>query len=489
MKKILRSINLIVNPLLNIFFNFYPFNMKVKSLILLLLMVNLNLFAKIQCCVKIGLSDCINCYNVLSTIKDFDREFVLKGEYLGLENEIINEYLGISDESKIIVSDSLYNSFGYGDFTVISFWEDQKEILKFPMSLIGGYSTEISEMKRKNILTDVKPVDLSRLWHVQCQLKMLQSGNFAILDPLRRKITKYNTSGQPIATLVVTRNLEELIYNSYFTNGLKVLDNFTQMANHLNSSPTALHFNSIFIRDEIVYLQTSGSYFAVSNGDTILQTFNNLLRLDSVFQIEIIKLVDQIGEGCFLSSNFIASTTDSTFLCDVICTNPSAKPRILAKGKLKENILRFDEFTDDTIPMGLVDKRLYYRITSFNYSEGYVGYGFFNKVFYHNSPLINLVLFDEYKFNNNFPDPKNFLNGLKKIDDYLFISYQVDSLCNIRRYNLRKHKLEEAIISVPVTELGSLIQFDSKGNFFFVNSEKQLIIKPLGDYFKSMQKN
>jgi len=40
-----------------------------------------------------------------------------------------------------------------------------------------------------------------------------------------------------------------------------------------------------------------------------------------------------------------------------------------------------------------------------------------------------------------------------------------------------------------LTELGSLIQFDSKGNFFFVNSEKQLIIKPLGAYFKSTQKD
>jgi len=463
--------------------------MKLKLLFFIVLTVNLNLFAKIQCSVKIGLSDCVSCYNVLALIKDFDREFVLKGDYVGLENEVIKEYLGLSDVSKIHVSDSLYNSFGYGDFTVISFREDQREILKFPMSSIGGYLKEISEMKRKNNLGNTITIDLSKNWHRQCQIKLLNSGNFAVLDPYRRKITKYDVSGMPIGNVDVNRNLEEFIYNANFTNGVMVLNNFIEMANYLNSSPIAVHLNSIFTRDEIVYLHTSCSYFTINNGDTILKSLNNLLRLDSIFQIENIKLVDQIGEGCFLSSNFITSTSDSTFLCDVICTNPSAKPRILAKGKLKENVLRFYEFTEDTIPKGLADKRLYYRITSFNYDEGYVGYGFFNKVFYHSSPLTNLVLFDEYKFNNNFPNPKNFLNGLKKIDNNLFITYQLDSLCLISNYNLRKHKLEEAKVSVPLTELGSLIQFDSKGNFFFVNSEKQLIIKPLGAYFKSTQKD
>ena len=118
--------------------------MKLKLLFFIVLTVNLNLFAKIQCSVKIGLSDCVSCYNVLALIKDFDREFVLKGDYVGLENEVIKEYLGLSYVSKIHVSDSLYNSFGYGDFTVISFREDQREILKFPMSSIGGYLKEIN---------------------------------------------------------------------------------------------------------------------------------------------------------------------------------------------------------------------------------------------------------------------------------------------------------------------------------------------------------
>lgn len=432
--------------------------------------------AKIQCYIKVGFSDCINCYNVLSTIRDFDREYVLKGEFKGMEQEILKEYLGINNDPKVHASDSFYNSFGFTDFTVISFSENGHELLKFPMSSINFHLDEVNQLRRSQIIYKSKKIDLMNNWHNQCQLKLLQSENFVILDPLRRKISKFNNSGKLIHSVNASDEFTKQIYQSNFINGANVLKEFESMSAQLGRSGVPLHFLSLTTHGEFVFLLVSGNYFEIVNSDTILSTFYSYVKLDSGFNNQIIKRNDNVGNGYFLSSLFFSVINDSTVLCDVLSTNPQEKPFVIAQCKINKNNLEFDHFLDDTIPGGLVDKRLNYRLTSFCMSEGYIGYAFFNEVYYRSAALPNLKLFDNFVFTGEFPNPKNYLTDIKKVNSSLYISYQKDSTNHVVGYDLKTKTLRGPTFSISQSKINSFIQLDIPNKYYYVDNNKQLVI-------------
>lgn len=449
-----------------------------KSVVTLLMLfgVFVNINAKIQCYIKIGFSDCINCYNVLSSLRDFDKEYVLKSEFKGIEQEILKEYLGITDAPKVYASDSFYNSFGFTDFTVIAFRENGHELLKFPMSSMNYHLDQINELRRNQIVEQTKKIGLLNNWHNQCQLKLLQSENFVILDPLRRKISKFNNAGKLIHSVSASAEFTKKIYQSNFNNGADVLKDYQSISAELGRSGVPLHFLSMTTQGEFVFLQVSGNYFEIVNRDTILATFYSLVKLNSDFNIQIIKRNDNLGNGYFLSSLFINVVNDSNVLCDVLCTNPQEKPYVIAQCKIKNNNLQFDRYLDDTIPGGLVDKRLNYRITSFCMSEGYVGYAFFNKIFYRSAALPNLKLFDNFVFTGEFLNPKNFITDIKKVKNSLYISYQKDSINYVVGYDLKTKTLREPTFSISQSKINSFIQLDIPNKYYYVDNDKQLVI-------------
>jgi len=158
---------------------------KLLLITIFLLTISSNIIAETRCFIKIGFGDCINCYNVLSILNDFDKTYVFNETYKGSEKEILHEYLGLEgDNIKIETSDSLYNSFGYDDFTAIIFIKDGKVILKFPMSKLGLYSTNI-RILQNNINTETNitdTIDISKHWLPSNELKINSNQEIYILN-------------------------------------------------------------------------------------------------------------------------------------------------------------------------------------------------------------------------------------------------------------------------------------------------------------------
>lgn len=134
----------------------------------------------------------------------------------------------------------------------------------------------------------------------------------------------------------------------------------------------------------------------------------------------------------------------------------------------------FTRFYDDTIPYKLVDKRLNYRVTSFTQENGYVAYFMFNKIYKNSKALINLKLFENYRFGMEFPNPKNYISGLIKNDDLIYISYQIDTMNYVAFYNINASKILPPVFSIPTNKLSTFLQLDYPGIIYYVNKEKKL---------------
>jgi hypothetical protein len=206
-----------------------------------------------------------------------------------------------------------------------------------------------------------------------------------------------------------------------------------------------------------------------------LTSFCSVVKFNDKFEYKIINVESEIKPDYFYGQSYFQILNDSIVLFDVISANPLKNKYIIAENKILNSSIEFIRFYDDTIPNKLVDKRLNYRVTSFTQDNGYVAYFMFNRIFKNSKALPNLKLFDSYKFGMEFPNPKNYITGIKKVDDLLYVSYKLDTIHHASIYNLRAYNFTPPILSVPENNLKTFLQYDCRGAIYYVDKERKLI--------------
>lgn len=434
----------------------------------------LNLSASIKCFIKLGFGDCVNCYNLLSILKDFDKVYVFNSDFQGVEKQILKEYFGIEGDVKTQTSDSLYRSFGHENMTVLSFTNDNVPLLKFPMMDIDKWLPTIRMLNFRASMSEV-PVSLDKFWHDQCQVRLNDSGEILVLDPLLHKVSKLDKYGNLLQTFSSNHEFIENVYKVKFGENNKVLTSFYHIREALGNKSSAINFNSISINNGDVYILITSRYFIVESRDTILTSFNSMVKLNDKFDNTIFNVQSEIENEYFNGQSYFHVQNDSIVLFDVISVNPINKNFVISENKIKANSVEFVRFYDDTIPVNLVDKRLNYRVTSFIQDSGYLAYCMFSRIYKNSKALLNLKLFVGYKFNMEFPNPKNYITGIKKDKDLLSISYKLDSMHHVAFYNLKACNFFPPFYSVPEKNLATFLQLDSMGSIYYVNNERKLI--------------
>lgn len=448
--------------------------MKKYFFFLLVLTCCLNLSASIKCYIKVGFGDCVNCYNILSMLKDFDKEYVFKNEFQGLEKQILKEYLGIEGDIKTQTSDSLYESFGHENMTVLLFTKDNVSLFKFPMMDMVKWLPTIRMLNFQESMSE-EPVKLEKYWHDQCQVRLNDSGEIFILDPLLHKVSKLDKYGNLRQMFSSNREFIENVYKVKFGDNNKVLTSFYSIREAVGNKSSAINFNSIAINKCDVYVLITARYFIIESRDTILTSFNSMVKLNYKFDYTIFNVQSEIENEYFNGQSYFHIQNDSIVLFDVISVNPLNKKFVISENKVKANSVEFVRFYSDTIPFNLVDKRLNYRVTSFVQDSGYLAYCLFSRIYKNSKALSNLKLFVGYKFNSEFPNPKNYITGIKKDKDLLYISYKLDSIHHVAFYNLKACNFFPPIYSVPEKNLATFLQLDSLGAIYYINNERKLI--------------
>lgn len=434
----------------------------------------LELSASVKCYIKIGFGDCLNCYNLLSIVNDFEKEYVFKEEFKGFEKEILREYLGLEGELVIHTSDSFYNSFGSDDFTVLSFYLDSQYLFKCPMSELDNWSATIAKLKN-NIHRDEIEVNLDGIWHNQCQIKLTKLEEIVVLDPLLNKLYVLDKNGVQLQNFSVTKKFVENVYFAKFGENNAVLNDFYKISKVVGNKSAAISLINITVCNNIKYVLLAGRYFSINKLDTILTQFVSVVEFNENFDYKIINVTPELGSGYYLGQSYFQAIDDSTVLFDVISVNPGNPNYIIAENRKKNDQLKFIRFYNDTIPKNLVDKKFNYRVTSFTQDRGYVAYSLFNKIYKNSIPLVNFELFENYKFGIEFPNPKNFITGILKNGDLLFVSYQIDTLNYVTCYDLNIGKTQLPIFSIPNNRLNTFLQLDCPGLFYYINKEKKLV--------------
>lgn len=446
-----------------------------KKFILFILITNcaFELNASVKCYIKIGFGDCVNCFNLLSIVDDFEKEYVFKEEYKGIETEILRQRFGVGGELIFHTSDSFYNSFGYDNFTVLSFYNDGACLLNCPLTELDKWSTSIKKLKY-DIIKDELEVNLEGVWHDQCQVRLTDLKEIVILDPLLNRLNILDQNGISLHKFSVTNQFVEDVYRAKFGEKNSELNIFYKMREVVGSKSAAINFNTISLYKKLKYVLITGHYFIINNPDTILASFLSVVKFDENFDYKIINVNSEVKPEYFLGQSYFKILNDSNVLFDVISTNPLKPKFIIAENKIKNNATVFTRFYDDTIPYRLVDKRLNYRVTSFTQDNGYVAYFMFNKIYKNSKALPNLKLFDNYRFGMEFPNPKNYIAGLIKNDDLIYISYQIDTMNYVAFYNINAGKILPPVFSIPINKLSTFLQLDYPGLIYYVNKEKKL---------------
>ena len=443
--------------------------------------VALNVSAKITCYIKIGFGDCINCFNVLALLSDFDKVYVFKEEYKGLEKEILNEYFGIINNPTIHTSDSFYSTFGYKNFTVISIRNNftSKELLKFPMSKFDEKRDSLRIIKTLINQNSTFKINLNNNWHSQCELKLSENNEVLIFDPILRKLKRFSKNMTLKNSFSIDTQFIKQVYNRKFNDNNAKLNELKSLASHLGINNSFISFNNFTISQNYTYLLISSKYFDFKGKDTFYTNFYSVIKFDQKFKYEILNVTPEVGEKLYVNSNFLSAINDSTLLLDLVTLDPRNEPFILSVQSVHDKNIKLTRILPDSIPLKSVDRKLFYRVTSFRYDSGYVAYEFFNSVFYENKALPNLKLFNNPTNESNFLELTNCITGVKKINQWLYISYGLDSMYNVSKYNLIEQKLSPPIFSLKQNKMSTFLQLDKRGVCYYVDTEKNLNIVEL----------
>jgi hypothetical protein len=386
--------------------------MKKNIIFLIISTCCFELTAGVKCYIKVGFGDCINCYNTLSIVDGLNKIYVFKNDYKGIEKEILKKHFGIEGDIDIRTSDSFYNSFGYENLTVLSFFKEDVQLMKFPLVDINLYKSSIEKLK-----FDLKPVDgdadLQVFWHGQCQVQLNSSNDIIILDPLLNKLSKLDENGNLINEFNLNEKFTKEVYIAKFGKRNSILSDFLKTRHFLGIKSVPISFNSLSLYKNEIYVLITGRYFILDNLDTVLSSFYSVVKFNENFDINILNVESEIKPDYFLGQSYFHVVNDSSVLIDVISVNPLNEKFIIAENKITNNEIQFARFYDDTIPYKLVDKRLFYRVTTFKQDDGIVAYFMFNRIFKNSKALPNLKLFDSYKFGKEIPNPHNFITDIK----------------------------------------------------------------------------
>jgi hypothetical protein len=452
--------------------------MKTKFFLLIIFAMCLSASAHVKCYIKVGFGDCINCFNMLSLVEDFDKEYIFKNEFKGLEKEILKEYLGITEPVTVHTSDSFYEAFGYDNFTVLSFCHNGKEVFKCPMSGIDKCLPDIRRLNHNEPPVETH-INLGASWHEKCQVKITEANDIIILDPLLNKLHKMDEEGKMLQTLASTKPLIENIYKTKFGENNTELNAFYGISKAIGNRPVAVNFNTVSVSADAIYVLTTGHYFIINTPDTIFASFSSIIKINNNFEYQVINYNSEVKPEYFLSQGLFQFINDSTILFDLISTNPRNKTYIIAENVIRGNQLVFKGFYNDTIPENLVIKQLNYRVTGFSYDNGFVTYAMFNGIYQNSQSLPNCKLFKNYRFGPEMPNPKNFMTGIKSGEDVLYVSYQIDSFNFVATYNLKEQKMQSTVFSVRSDTLTTFLQLDKPGFIYYVNKEKNLVRKKI----------
>ena len=461
---------------------------KIILIILLLVAYSFNANAAVKCYIKVGFSDCINCYNVLVAVKNFEKVYIFKGEFKGMEKDILKEYLGVDDiTNNFISSDSIYQSFGGGDFTVLKFMNNNFQLLKCKMSEIGIYYSKIQSFNKNDnpfiLNKDSNPfnlnnndtTDISKFWHSKCQIKINKKNEIIILDQLLNKVTKLDSKGNKINSFSSNSKLTEEIYISKFGVNSNELAELNRIGKIVGLNAVIINFNKILIFKNEIYVFITGHNFTFSGKDTIYSSFISIVILDENFNFKIKNIESEIDENYFLHNIYVSILNDSLIRFSVACINTEKKPYLIANCKLVGNTFRFTHFLNDVIPENLVDKKLNYTVTNFSYDSEYLAFNMFNKIYKNNIEIKEIHFFNNYTFTQEFPDPPNLFIEIKKYNNQLFILYKLENKVNLVKYSLENKSTSKPVFSLYNNTMSDWPQLDYYDYVYYVTTEKKLI--------------
>jgi hypothetical protein len=269
------------------------------------------------------------------------------------------------------------------------------------------------------------------------------------------------------------------VYNRKFNDNNAKLDELKSLSADLGMNNSIISFSNFTVSRNYTFLLISSKYFEFKNKDTFYTNFFSIVKLDDNFNYEILNVTNEIRNKLYVNSNYFSAISDSTLLLDLVTLDPRNRPFILSEQSVQVKNVKLARILLDTIPLKSLDRKLFYRVTNFRYDSGFVAYEFFNTVFYENKALPNLKLFNNPTNETNFLELTNCITGVKKANQWLYVSYGLDSMYNVSKYNLIEQKLYPPIFSIKQNKMSTFLQLDKIGVFYYVDTEKNLNIVEL----------
>jgi hypothetical protein len=271
----------------------------------------------------------------------------------------------------------------------------------------------------------------------------------------------------------------KLVYNRKFNDNNAKLDELKRLSANLGINNSFISFNNFTISQNYTYLLISSKYFDFKGKDTFYTNFYSVIKFDKNFNYEILNVTNEIRNKLYVNSNYFSAISDSTLLLDLVTLDSRNKPFILSEQSVQDDNIKLARILPDTIPLKSVDRKLFYRVTNFRYDSGFVAYEFFNTVFYENKALPNLKLFNNPTNETNFLELTNCITGVKKANQWLYVSYGLDSMYNVSKYNLNEQKLYPPIFSIKQNKMSTFLHLDSRGYYYYVDIDKNLYVVEL----------
>jgi len=367
--------------------------MKFTLTIVLNAILIISSYAKQQCFIKIGFSDCINCYYALQLIKDIEKIYVIKEEFGDYKKEIFKERIGIDTNGlNIIASDSLYDLLGGSNFSSVVLMENNQIVFKNKLISFPEKHSYFRKLIDNNlILKKELIIDLGKNFHSQCFVRVLGNNQIAIQDNLKNKLLKMDENGSIIFQLDIDKLTDE-IYKKNFTDYQEKLDEIRLLFKNDNNIKSITNIGNLDVFNNDLYATVSSTTISYSNGDTIIAGFTTIIKIDSDNNVLLFPINTEITKDIYYAHDaYFRIIDDTSFQISLICASIILKQHLFATYNLNKNKCSFSSLSEDTIPDVLTKNRNFnYRITPFVALDGLTAFQIQSRIFYKNKEVFKL---------------------------------------------------------------------------------------------------